>query len=115
MTKFKFRNFKTGFHSPTEDQIVLHAICNLLHKEYQPITQGVSAFDISSRICKILAEYEVKVCPTNDLGTCSCILQDLIDLLGERDILSNLQIESECLKVANEYSQDCIPPMNLNL
>lgn len=115
MTKFKFRNFRTGFHAPTEDQIVLHAINNLLGKEYKPITVGVTPNAISRRICTLLREYGVTARPTGDVGTCSCLLQDLIDLLVGKGVLSLAQIEDETLKAAGEYPQACVPPMNLSL
>lgn len=115
MTKFVFRNFRTGYHAPTEDQIVLHAICNLLGKEYHPVTKGVTPQEISRRICSVLSEYGIQKKPTGDVGTCSHLLQDLIDYLSDNGILPIRQIEDECLKVANEYPQSCIPPMNLNL
>lgn len=115
MTKFVFRNFRTGFHAPTEDQIVLHAICNLLGKNYIPINKGVTPNEISRRICSVLAEYGIQKRPTGDIGTCSYLLQDLIDYLSENGILPIQRIEDECLKVANEYPQDCIPTMNLRL
>lgn len=115
MTKFVFRNFREGYHAPTEDQIVLHAICNLLGKEYVPIKQGVTPLAISSRICLLLKEYGIHKNPTWDFGTCSHLLQDLIDHLSGSGILPIQRIEAECLKVADEYPQDCIPPMNLSL
>ena len=115
MTKFVFRNFREGFHAPTEDQIVLHAICNLLGKEYIPIRKGITPFVISRRICNLLKEYGIHKNPTWDFGTCSYLLQDLIEHLSGNGILPIQQIEAECLKVANEYPQDDIPQMNLNL
>lgn len=100
-----FRNFRDNeyLYNVEEVQIVFNAICNLLGREYVPIKKGIQAFDISSRVSKVLAEYGVESYPTGDIGCTSALLQDLIELLEERNILMPEEIDVESQKVSEQY------------
>lgn len=99
----KFRNFRTPPLGPHESQIVLHGICNLLGKDLQLSPRGFNSLFVSRRICSVLADYGIQKSPTGDHGVCQLLVQDLIDTLVEKNILTLQQIETEVQKVSSLY------------
>lgn len=108
----KFRNFRdVGPYNPEEVQIVVHAICNLLKIQYYPLRVNIDAYQISCKMIPLFIHYNVVKNPTYDWGGCSCMLQDLIELLVQKQILSLSQIESETQKVSETYPPIPYPAM----
>ena len=100
---FEFRNFRNPPYRLGESQVVLNAIYNLLGKEYIPRKKGVTARFVSDGISKLLVEYTHVYKITGAIGENSCLLQDLIDELTSRNILTLSQIKEECDRISGDY------------
>lgn len=102
MTDFKLRDFREPPYYVPEAQVVVHAISNLLHLDYQPIFEGVEAVKVSRRMCNIFKSLGVSAQPQSDIGHCLYQLQNLIVLVCEHG-LSPQRIERECNSVLPLY------------
>ena len=107
----RFRNFRTPPYSPHETQIVLHGICNLLHKEFKLEPARFNPFVVSQATCSVFADYGIPKQATGDFGRCQFLVQDLIDFLIEKKILTIQEIEREVQMVSNQYPPVFYPPM----
>lgn len=97
------------WHNQLKDQVILHAVCNLIQEPYDPCFNGVTAYGISSTACKIFSNYGQSEKTTGDISTCSLMVQNLVSLLIERGIFSESQIQTECARLWTELYQARYP------
>lgn len=107
----RFRNFRTPPYSPCEAQIVLHAICNLQHRNFSLKLNSFEPFSVSRAICTELHMHGVEKQATGDFMACQCLVQDLIDLLVAKNVLTIQDIERETQEVSKQYPPVFYPPM----
>lgn len=113
MTDFKLKNYREGFHTSIETQLVTHAIYSLLGEPYEPILKGVQDVSVSSRIRALFRKFGIEKNITGDMGTCSCLLQDLVVYVCDNKALSPSRIETECQRLLATYPTEYVQAMNL--
>lgn len=99
------------FHNPMKDQVVLHAVCNITGIEYKPILQGIRADNISLNICKIFSRYGILKRCTGDIGTCSIMMQELVQYLISEDIITEDQLRAQIQEVWEQLYRKVYPTM----
>ncbi len=87
------------WHNCEKDQVVIHAISDLIGMEYNPVLKGVTAFEISFKACSIFQKFGINKCPTNDIGTCSMLTQELVRHLIVSGIITDPQIRAQTQEV----------------
>ena len=107
----RFRDFRKPPYSTHEVQIVLHAICNLLHVEFNLKPFGFDTYKVSGVICCELYRYGVHKKATGSYYECSCLLQDLIDIMCDNNVLTIQDIKKETIEVEKKYPPVFYPPM----
>lgn len=99
MDKTSLNFLTSNVHNNSKDQVVLHAICNLVAEPYTPILKGVSAVSISSVACKMLSKTGVTKPTTQDIGTCSLLVQELMETLLMKGTFTKDTLQSEINKL----------------
>lgn len=97
------------FHGILKDQVVVHAVCNLIGESFEPNFKGTNAFIVSQKVCDIFAKYDVTRYKTGDTGTCSIMTQELVSVLIEKGCFSLSQIQDECARLWFELYQAQYP------
>lgn len=95
MDKTSLSFLTNEWHNNAKDQVVLHAIYNLLSEPYAPVLKGITPNDISTSVCKLLSKFGVIKSPTGDIGTCSMLVQMLMNLLLDKGYFTNNELQSE--------------------
>lgn len=101
------------WHDNAKDQIVLHALCNLLGTEYIPVMKGITAEKISRSVCKLFSMYGMIKRPTGDIGTSSLLTQELLSMLIDKKIVTAESVQTEIVHLFNtvydaDYESDLI-------
>ena len=99
------------FHNPMKDQVLLHAVCNIIGIGYEPILQGISADNISLRICNVFFRYGVSRRGTGDIGTCSIMMQELIQFLLSKGIITEARLHAQIQEVWERLYREEYGPM----
>lgn len=86
------------WYSPLKDQILIHAVRELLGLPYTQITRGITTFNISSAVCSTFAHFSIGRQTTGDVGTCGVLTRELISYL----ISSNKLSEENIIEKVNE-------------
>lgn len=109
MDKTSLAFLTNEWHNNAKDQVVLHAICNLISEPYTPVLSGISSFAVSTTVCRLLSKYGFLTSPTDDIGTCSLLVQKLMNLLIEKGNFSKEQLQLEINRLFHSvYTGDYI-------
>lgn len=114
MDKFSLNYLADGMYDNAKDQIVLHAVCNLVSEPYVPVLRGITPNAISERACNLLSRLGVVKNPTGDIGTCSALVRSLMNISLDKGLFSKDELQGEVCKLmettyAGEYIRT-LPP-----
>lgn len=84
-----------GVCNPVKDQVLLHALSNVLSVPYEPIFKGIMAVNVSNKMQHVCLKYGISKPTTSDNGTCSFNLRDTIGILVSRGEVSESDLENE--------------------
>lgn len=77
----------------------MHAICNIINFPYQVIMYGITPNAISLYACKVFHEYGISKTSTGDVGTCSILIQELMNMLIAKGVFTKEQLQAEISKL----------------
>lgn len=97
-----FDYFVNMWRTPIKDQVLLHAMYNLLGKNYEPILKGIQPNVISARAASLFSEFGIIKHSTGDFYTCSELTRELMSFLITGNLLKKEAFESEVLRLYRE-------------
>lgn len=99
MNKKTLSFLANGGYNSAKDQVVLHAICNIVAFPYQPIMNGITPNAISNYACKVFYIYGIRKQTTWDIGNCSVLIRELLNTLVTKGVVTLGQVQAEIDKL----------------
>lgn len=99
------------WHNTAKDQVIVHAIFNLLGEEYEPVLHGVRMDVLSSKIRNGLSKYGVQFPIIRDIGTLSLKVKEMAELLISKGLFTEAQLRAQTQELWERLYQQEFPSM----
>ena len=99
------------WHNTLKDQVVVHAIFNLLGEKYEPILKGVRMDALSSAIRNRLSKYGVQFPIIRDMGTLSLKCKELAESLIRKGLFTESQLRAQTQELWEQLYRKEYPSM----